>query len=277
MSEEASPNIALVLADVDGSLVTQEKALTPEAIQAVRDLKAAGIKFAVTSGRPPEGMKMLIEPLGIDTAIAGFNGGVTTKPDLKTVIESFDISPEDAKKAVAFLDKAGVDVWVYNHKSWMVRKLDAPHVDREAWTVKFKPEVVEDFTGDRLKDVVKIVGVSDDHQLISDIEAKAQEEFGGNIEVASSQPYYLDFTHAKANKGEVVESLSRSLGIPKEQIATVGDMPNDVNMFRKSGMSIAMGNASDAVKAKATHVTDSNENNGFAKAINTYILNKSAS
>ena len=272
-----SQKIALVLADVDGSLVTQEKELTPEAIQAVHDLKAAGIKFAVTSGRPPEGMKMLIEPLGIDTAIAGFNGGVTTKPDLKTVIESFDISSEDAKNAVAFLDKAGVDVWVYNHKSWMVRKLDAPHVDREAWTVKFKPEVVEDFTGKRLRDVVKIVGVSDDYKLISDIEAKAQDEFGGNVEVASSQPYYLDFTHAKANKGEVVESLSRTLGIPKEQIATIGDMPNDVNMFRKSGMSIAMGNASDAVKAKATHTTDSNENNGFAKAINKYILNKSDS
>ncbi len=271
-----SQKIALVLADVDGSLVTQDKELTPEAIQAVRDLEAAGIRFAITSGRPPAGMKMLVAPLKIDTAIAGFNGGVTTKPDLETVIDSHDLSPADAKKAVEFLDKAGVDVWVYNHHDWMVRKLDAPHVDREAWTVKFKPKVVKDYTDDLLKDVVKIVGVSDDHKLISDIEAKAKDEFGGNVEAAASQPYYLDFTHAKANKGEVVESLSKSLGIPKEQIATVGDMPNDVNMFRKSGMSIAMGNASDAVKAKATHTTDSNEDNGFAKAINKFILNKGA-
>ncbi len=266
---------ALVIADVDGSLVTNQKELTPEAIKAVRDLKAAGIRFAITSGRPPLGMKMLVEPLAIDTAISGFNGGVTTKPDLETVIDSHDLSPGDADKAVQFLDKAGVDVWVYNHKSWMVRKLDAPHVKREAWTVKFEPEVVENFTGDRLKDVVKIVGVSDDHALISDIERRAQDEFVGNINAASSQPYYLDFTHAKANKGEVVESLSRSLGIPREHIATVGDMPNDVTMFRKSGMSIAMGNASDAVKAQASCVTDSNEDNGFAKAIDKFILNQS--
>lgn len=266
--------IDLVLADVDGSLVTQQKELTPEAIQAVRDLRAAGIRFAITSGRPPAGMKMLVEPLQIDTAIAGFNGGVTTKPDLVTVIDSHDLSPEAARKAVDFLDKAGVDVWVYNHKSWMVRKLDAPHVEREAWTVKFEPEVVKEYTDDLLRDVVKIVGVSDDHALISDIERRAQDEFGGNVNAASSQPYYLDFTHAKANKGEVVESLSRSLGIPAARIATIGDMPNDVTMFRKSGMSIAMGNASDEVKAKATHVTDSNENNGFAKAIDKFILNR---
>ena len=265
--------IALLLADVDGTLVTQEKVLTPEAVQAVRDLKAAGIRFAVTSGRPPRGMAMLVEPLEIDTAIAGFNGGVTTKPDLETVISSFDLSPEAARKAIGFLDAAGVDVWVYNHKSWMVRKLDAPHVDREAWTVKFKPEVVDEYTDDLLKDVVKIVGVSDDHKLISDIERKAQEEFGGNVNAAASQPYYLDFTHAKASKGEVVESLSRSLGIATDQIATIGDMPNDVTMFRKGGISIAMGNASDEVKAKATHTTDSNENNGFAKAVRKFILN----
>lgn len=277
MSEKSAPKISLVLADVDGTLVTQDKELTPEAIQAVRDLEAAGIKFAITSGRPPAGMEMLVGPLKINTAIAGFNGGVTIAPDLETVIDSHDLSSSDAKKAVAFLDKAGVDVWVYNHHDWMVRKLDAPHVAREAWTVKFKPKLVKEYTDDLLTNVVKIVGVSDDHKLISDIEAKAKDEFGGNVEAAASQPYYLDFTHAKANKGEVVESLSRTLGIPKEQIATIGDMPNDVNMFRKSGMSIAMGNAGDAVKAKATHSTDSNENNGFAKAINKHVLNKGAS
>ena len=79
-------------------------------------------------------------------------------------------------------------------------------------------------------------------------------------------------THPRANKGTVVETLSRLLNIPPAQIVTMGDMPNDVLMFRKSGFSIAMGNASDEVKAQASAVTDSNENEGFAKAVRRFVL-----
>jgi hydroxymethylpyrimidine pyrophosphatase-like HAD family hydrolase len=79
-------------------------------------------------------------------------------------------------------------------------------------------------------------------------------------------------THPLANKGTVVETLSKLLNIPSAQIATMGDMPNDVLMFRKSGFSIAMGNASDEVKAQASAVTDSNENEGFAKAVRKFVL-----
>jgi hydroxymethylpyrimidine pyrophosphatase-like HAD family hydrolase len=79
-------------------------------------------------------------------------------------------------------------------------------------------------------------------------------------------------THPKANKGTVVETLSNLLNISPAQIATMGDMPNDVLMFRKSGFSIAMGNASDEVKAQASAVTDSNENEGFANAVRKFVL-----
>ena len=79
-------------------------------------------------------------------------------------------------------------------------------------------------------------------------------------------------THPQANKGSVVTTQSRLLKIRPEQIATIGDMPNDVLMFRKSGFSIAMGNASDEVKAQASLVTDSNENEGFANAVQRFIL-----
>src|ERR1041385_4089741 len=81
-----------------------------------------------------------------------------------------------------------------------------------------------------------------------------------------SQPYYLDVTHPDANKGHVVTTLSEILSIPAAQIATIGDMPNDVLMFKKSGMSIAMGNASAEVQAQAQFVTASNAEEGFAVA-----------
>jgi hydroxymethylpyrimidine pyrophosphatase-like HAD family hydrolase len=69
-----------------------------------------------------------------------------------------------------------------------------------------------------------------------------------------------------------VLTLSKLLNIPPEQMATIGDMPNDVLMFRNSGFSIAMGNASDEVKSQATAVTDSNQDEGFANAVRKFIL-----
>jgi Cof subfamily protein (haloacid dehalogenase superfamily) len=267
---EASP-IAALLADVDGTLVTDQKILTPRTIAAVRALKARGIQFALTSGRPPRGMSMLIEPLDIDTAIAGFNGGATVRPDL-SVIEDKTIDPALAREAIALIRRHQMDAWLYTAKDWFVRNRKAPHVDRETWTVKFEPEVVEAFAEDDLDRAVKIVGISDDRDLVERCERDAQQAFGGKVSAARSQPYYLDITHKDANKGAVVETLARMLQIPASAIATIGDMPNDILMFKKSGFSIAMGNASDAVKAEADVVTDGYNDEGFAKAVERYLL-----
>jgi Cof subfamily protein (haloacid dehalogenase superfamily) len=263
--------IRLFLADVDGTLLTQEKVLTDAAKAAAHELHKAGIIFAITSGRPPAGMKMLIEPLALTGAIAGFNGGVFVNPDL-SVIESRTLEPAVAKQTLKLILDQGLDAWVYTETEWLVRNPKAPHVDREAWTVKFDAKVVSSFTDEHLAHTAKIVGVSDDLDLVAKCEAAAQKALGDKASAARSQPYYLDVTHPQANKGSVVMTQSRLLGIPPEQIATIGDMPNDVLMFRKSGFSIAMGNASDEVKKQASAVTDSNEDEGFAKAIQKFIL-----
>ena len=125
-----------------------------------------------------------------------------------------------------------------------------------------------------LDQVAKIVGVSDDYELVERCEADAQAEFGARATATRSQPYYLDVTSNEANKGWVVERLSRFLDIPTERIATIGDQLNDVLMFKRSGFSIAMGNADDDVKAQATVVTDSYKNEGFAKAMERFILDR---
>jgi Cof subfamily protein (haloacid dehalogenase superfamily) len=264
-------NIRLLLADVDGTLVTDDKVLTQTAQAAAHELYRAGIILAITSGRPPRGMGMLTGPLAPQGAIAGFNGGVLVNPDL-SVIESHTLDPAAAKQAVKLILDQGLDVWVYTEDEWLIRDKDAPHVAREAWTVKFDAKVVTAFTNAHLTRAVKIVGVSDDLDLVAACEKAVLEILGEKASAARSQPYYLDVTHPLANKGTVVETLSRLLNIPSTQIATIGDMPSDVFMFRKSGFSIAMGNASDAVKAQATAVTDSNENEGFAKAVRKFVL-----
>jgi hydroxymethylpyrimidine pyrophosphatase-like HAD family hydrolase len=114
--------------------------------------------------------------------------------------------------------------------------------------------------------------VSDDLERVQRCEADAQAAFGQHATANRSQPYYLDVTNKNANKGAVVEYLSTHLGMPAKEIAAIGDQPNDVLMFKRSGFSIAMGNASDEVKAQAAAVTDSYNDEGFAKAMETFIL-----
>jgi hypothetical protein len=262
--------ISLVLADVDGTLVTEDKILTERAQAAVRRLHAAGIRFAITSGRPPKGMSMLFDPLALETPIAGFNGGLFVKRDL-SIVEQKTLPPDVAAQAVDLIRQHGMDAWVYSGNDWLITTLKAPHVEREAWTVKFQPKVVTDFT-DALKQAAKIVGVSDDHAKVQGCEADAQAAFGDRATAARSQPYYLDVTHHDANKGAVVDYLTQKLSIPAAEIATIGDQPNDVLMFKRSGFSIAMGNASDQVKAQASATTDSYNDEGFAKAMERFIL-----
>jgi len=267
--------IRMVIADVDGTLVTQEKVLTKRAAEAVLKLHEGGVVFSVTSGRPPRGMAMLIDPLKLTQPLAAFNGGVLIKPDLATVVAQKFLPAGVPEQVLEAIENHELDVWVYTDTGWFVRDPNAAHVAREQWTVKFPPTVVKTFAG-LLGRVAKIVGISDDYDRVAKCEKDVQQAGGTHISAARSQPYYLDVTHPQANKGGVVLAMSKLLNIPAEQIASIGDMPNDVLMFEKSGVSIAMGNASPEVQASATYVTSTNEQEGFANAIEEFILNARA-
>ena len=262
--------ISLLISDVDGTLVTKQKALTPRTIAAVRMLGEAGIAFTVTSSRPPRGLFHLIEPLNLQLPIGGFNGGGLVRPDL-TVAEALMLSPEAAREAVRITLRHGLDPWVYTETEWYVRDLNAPHVQREAFTITFPPNEVTDF-GDTLDHCGKIVAVGDDFAAVLACNAELDVTLSGQASATRSQSYFIDITHPDANKGTMVTTMARLLSIPTSEICTIGDMANDLLMFRKSGLSIAMGNAADDVKAQANFVTDTNENDGFAKAVERYLL-----
>jgi Cof subfamily protein (haloacid dehalogenase superfamily) len=275
MAGNRAGQVLLLIADVDGTLVTEQKVLTERARQAVRRLHEAGIAFAITSGRPPRGMSMLIEPLALTTPIAAFNGGMFLHPDL-SLIDQRVLPADVAARVIRTIAAHGLDTWVYRGPDWFVRQRHGPHVDREEWTVKFPPTIVSSFDG-LLDNVVKIVGISDDLEAVARCEADTRRECGPQVSAARSQPYYLDVTHPEANKGTVVKRLSELLAISPEKMATIGDMPNDVLMFKKSGLSIAMGNASAEVQKAAHYVTTSYTEEGFANAVERYILSDAGS
>ncbi len=263
-------DIKLLLSDVDGTLVTSKRDLTPRTVAAVQALRARGIAFAVTSGRPPRGMRMLAEPLALATPLGGFNGGMWVTPD-QTLIEAHCLPASIATRCLHLVRDFGLEPWVFTDNDWKVPDAATPHAVHEQGAVQYAPTVTADFTP-FLGDVIKLVGVSDDLDRVRACAAKITAELGATVSATRSQPYYVDITHPMATKGVAVAFLAARLGIPPAQIATIGDGENDTLMFAASGLSIAMGNAPDHVKEQATHVTASNNADGFAGAVERFIL-----
>jgi Cof subfamily protein (haloacid dehalogenase superfamily) len=256
--------IALVVSDVDGTLLTKDKTLTEAARRAVQRLHKAGIGFTITSSRPSIGMRFLIEPLAITLPIGAFNGSSIVDPQLKP-IEQHLIPAAVAKSALDILNQFGVDIWLFTSQLWLTRNPDGEYVPHEKRAIRADPTIVTDFSS-YLSSACKIVGASSDPALLQRCELAVRQAVGAEATAVRSQTYYLDVTPPGCDKGTFVETMARRLEIPTNAVATIGDMQNDLAMFRKSGVSYAMGNATDDVKKVATHVTTSNEDEGFAKA-----------
>jgi Cof subfamily protein (haloacid dehalogenase superfamily) len=259
-------NIRLVLSDIDGTLVTPQKEVTPAARQAIDDLRARGLRFAIASSRPVRGLKKVGDAVAIDTPVSGFNGGRIVTPEGE-LLDNLRFPGDTAVEVVKILQQMGLSIWVFAGDDWYITDADGPRVERETHSIAYEPIIVSDFEPDMLVGTNKIVGVSMDLPLVERAEILLNERFGQHLSATRSQPFYLDITPFKANKGEVVKILAAYYGFHAENVLTIGDSDNDVMMFRTSGYSFAMGNAADAVKAEADAVTAPNTEDGFAKAM----------
>ncbi len=262
--------ISLVVSDVDGTLVTTGKVLTERSRAAVAQLDGAGIGFSVISSRPPFGLRMLVEPLRLRLPMGAFNGAALVAPDLE-LIERRELPVPVVKDSIARFRSRSIDVWLFTADRWLVENPHGPYVGKEIRTIQTEPTVVQDLSIE-IDAVSKLVGVSEDFPRLAACEPVMREALGDGASVVRSQHYYLDVTPANTSKGTALAEVARRLGVPIDEIVTLGDMENDVSMFRNSGFSIAMGNATDEVKRAASAVTRGNDEDGFAEAIERIVL-----
>jgi Cof subfamily protein (haloacid dehalogenase superfamily) len=263
--------IKLVVTDVDGTLVTTEKALRPSAVAAVNRLRERGIGFTFCSSRPPFGLRTMRDALQVKLPFGGYNGGSIVEPDL-TVIEQVCIPPAVAREAVDLFHAHGVSTWVFVGNEWVILDRQGDHVDHEIHTIDVPPTVVSAYEDEHFAAVGKIVGASNDHDLIARVEKVMQETLGHRAHAARSQPYYCDVIAPGIDKGRIVAVLAERLGLARDEIAALGDMHNDLEMFAEAGFPIAMGNAPDDVKRRAKGTTGGNDEDGWAQAIDRYVL-----
>ncbi|MCD0416394.1 Cof-type HAD-IIB family hydrolase [Rubrivivax sp. JA1024] len=265
--------IQLVVSDVDGTLVTTDKQLTDRAREAVKRLEASGVGFTLTSSRPPVGMRMYSDPLGITLPLGPFNGSSILTPTLE-VIEQHLIPESAVTTSIALFERSGIDIWLFTNDNWYIRRDDGKYVPHEERTIQFAPTMLRDLTPLAGR-ACKIVGVSADFALLKRCEPELQAALGDGALAVRSQDYYLDVTPPGHSKGTFVQAMAQRLGIASEAIATIGDMQNDLPMFGVSGLPIAMGNAADEIKQQAAHVTGRNDDDGFAAAID-FIMDRNA-
>ncbi|MBB3936903.1 Cof-type HAD-IIB family hydrolase [Aureimonas phyllosphaerae] len=261
--------IRLVICDIDGTIVRDDKTLSDATVAAVARAREAGIAVTLISARPASGLGRIVGDLGIEGAVGAFNGGTLFEAG-GDVIEAHRLAPGDARRAVEALDGAGVPVWVFADGLWLARSEDALHGDRERKAAQLDPTIVQDFSPwfDRTD---KVVGVSDDHPLVERMEREIGDLLGETANVVRSQLYFLDVTAKVANKGDGAAFLAKAHGVPLEETAAVGDMPNDIPMLRRAGLGVAMGQGSEAVRRAAGYVTASNEEDGVAKFLDRLV------
>jgi Cof subfamily protein (haloacid dehalogenase superfamily) len=262
--------IRLVVSDLDGTLVDRKKQLTPGTIAAVGRLRDAGLGFTIISARPRSGMMPIADALGIDVVMGAFNGGTIFRRD-GTLLEQHRIDSEVVRGVFDLVGDAPVDRWVFADDLWYASTDQGHHVDSERVSSNQAPVVTRDFTGlhDRAD---KLTFVSDDPALLGALSDRARAAFGDRATVVQSQTYYLDVTALAANKGEGVALLAEALNTPLAETAVIGDQANDLAMFARAGLSIAMGQGPAEVRAKADFVTGGNDANGVAQAIDEIIL-----
>jgi Cof subfamily protein (haloacid dehalogenase superfamily) len=264
--------ISLVITDVDGTMVTQAKVLTPRAIAAVHRLHENGIGFSICSSRPPFGLRMMVEPLRLALPFGGYNAGSIVEPGDFSVVEQKLIAPDAAQQAVGIFQQHQIDCWVFVGNQWLIANPAGDLVDREIHTIQTQPTIVSAFDESHFAAVGKIVGPSNDHDRVARVTELIQAALAGRAGAARSQPYYCDVTPPGIDKGRLVELLGQRLGVPQSEILVLGDMENDLEMFRKAGFAVAMGNATDEVKRAAQATTLSNEEDGFAAAIERFVF-----
>src|ERR1700688_3815314 len=152
--------IALVVSDVDGTLLTRDKTLTDGARGAVRRLHEAGIGFTITSSRPTIGMGFLFAPLATPLPVGAFNGSCIVDPQLNP-IEQHLIPASTAQRSLRVLDEFGVDIWLFTPDLWLTRRPDGEYVPHEKRAIRADPTIVADFAP-YLPTACKVVGSSSD-------------------------------------------------------------------------------------------------------------------
>lgn len=257
--------IRMLISDVDGTLLNPESLLSRQNLEAILRGRRAGLKFSLSSARPPFGMRWLIEDLDVQSFCAGLNGAILFHPQGEVLVQCA-LDHRTIETVAEQMTQWGLDVWLYTRDAWFVRRMNGPHVQHNAIALRAEPHLYAGWQ-QIAAPILKVVGTGNDLDMIGACESELNQATTLPISITRSQPHYIDVTHRSADKGTAAVVIAMAEGIELEDLAVIGDSPADIPMFRIAGLSVAMGQASEDVRQTASEVTSTNRDNGVASLI----------
>lgn len=265
-----SEKIRLVITDMDGTLLTPEKTISPQSLQMMRELARRNVRVCLVSSRPPGGIEMYFSKLPIHNAYGALNGGTLFSPDGK-VLSSLTLKTSVSQKAIKMLQEYHLQTWLFRKHDWLVQHKDDPLVLEECDELQMRPTIFTDFH-QQTHELAKISGCSFNSDALAKANIALQQELKDVASVSPSHHTLLDVTPLHANKGYALSHLAEYYDVDISQVAAIGDMNNDIPMLEIAGLSIAMGQSKEDVQENAHFVTLSNGQNGWSHAMETYVL-----
>ncbi len=261
-----------VFIDMDGTLLKQDHTISNVNKNALRKLLNNGIMVVPISARPLHGILPITKQVIPDNMpVVSLNGSYIFHNN--EIVYQANIPVPDIINLHGELKKYDVSVMYYSQLEWFAtRDSNLINKEQKITSVKIKIQPFEQTVGEwkikrRGPNKVLIAG---DKDLVTDIEKKLLGMYGGKLNIYKSQPSYLEVMHLQASKTKAIEFLLNKFDIQQSEIIAIGDNYNDKGMIEFAGTGVAMGNAPDEIKMVADYVTDTNNNDGVAKALNHF-------
>lgn len=265
----------LLALDIDGTTLNSQHKISPRVISAISQAKAAGVEVVLASGRPVEGIIMHLETLGLNRNgqfVVSYNGALVQQIGSDLVLGNLQVHGRDAKKIAAQAKVLGVHVHAFSLKRGLITPEVSRYTEHEAFMNDIPWTTIDFNELDDDEPLVKVMMI-DEPELLSPAVTNLPKEYYQQYSILRSAPFFLEFMHPDAHKGNGVAALAEHLNIAREEVICVGDAGNDHHMIRWAGLGIAMGNADSETKALADEITGTNDEDGVAQVIEKYILN----
>ncbi|GIP35458.1 Cof-type HAD-IIB family hydrolase [Paenibacillus sp. J2TS4] len=243
-------NYRLLALDLDETVLDPEGEISEENKEWIGRADKAGVVVVITTGRGRERVEHIRKELGLDTPMVLANGAeLWEKPE--QLLQRYYISQEDIRMLHAEATKAGVNFWGYNDEK-LIRSAE--------WTDDM-------FEMNFLK-----FGMSHpDQQVVNSLREKLQT--CPTLKITWSAAHNIEISQNGVSKETGIRTICDHLGIQMSEVMAIGDNINDLELIQTAGLGVAMGNGEERLKRVADRITDTNEQDGVAKAIQDFLLN----
>ena len=264
----------LIAIDMDGTLLREDKTVSERTKNAIKAAKEKGVQVVIATGRPIDGVTRYLEELDMydeNDCVLTYNGGLVLKTKSREVISKIALTGADLHYLHNISKELGVNIHAFSDVHGLITPKNSKYTEVEANIngIEININDYSDIEDDH--SIIKVMMIDEPEILQKAVDRLPQEVYD-KYTVVRSTPYFLEFLNKSVNKGTGLELLAKHLGIKQEEVMAFGDAGNDLDMIVYAGMGGAMENGLEEVKKAANYITDSNENDGVAKAIEKFVL-----